>query len=58
VYNQNPSLCLNFVTPWPPDGPLDITYLIWILRSKAKGQSAFCTYVSEIYFYTFILFCI
>ena len=30
-----------------------ILFLIWRLSSKAITQSAFCTYVSEIYFYTF-----
>ena len=31
-----------------------ILFLIWRLSSKAITQSAFCTYVSEIYFYTFL----
>ena len=41
------------IPPQPDDVP-DINILIWRLYSKAIIQSAFCTYVSEIYFYTFL----
>ena len=49
--SKSEKICLNFVIPPQPD---DINILIWRLQSKAIIQSAFCTYVSEIYFYTFL----
>ena len=56
VHSQSKSekICLNFVIPPQPDDVPDINILIWRLYSKAIIQSAFCTYVSEIYFYTFL----
>ena len=55
VHSQSKSeqICLNFVIPPQTDDAPDINILIWRLYSKAIIQSAFCTYVSEIYFYTF-----
>ena len=56
VHSQSKSeqICLNFVIPPQTDDAPDINILIWRLYSKAIIQSAFCTYVSEIYFYTFL----
>ena len=57
VHSQSKSeqICLNFVIPPQTDDAPDINILIWRLYSKAIIQSAFCTYVSEIYFYTFLI---
>ena len=52
--SKSEKICLNFVIPPQPDDVPDINILIWRLYSKAIVQSAFCTYVSEIYFYTFL----
>ena len=54
VYTHNQNLTEN-LPKFCDSSPMMslILFLIWRLSSKAITQSAFCTYVSEIYFYTF-----